>query len=183
MRIQPELLDKLRLPAIGQLGIIVKNIDRSLPYYKELMNIRPWYRANVVKEEIYYKNRQIDIELDMAVGYSGSLQFELIEVLSGEDNIYTELINTQGEGLHHVGFVVSDIQKKTEVLQDSGFNPIQHGILKTKGKAVTRFAYFDTRKTYGYFLELIETTLFGVSVGQSRFMIKLGNLLGDLEAI
>lgn len=181
MQIQPGVLDQLKLPAVGQLGIIVKSIDTSLPYYTEVMKIRPWYRTNIVEEEIYYKDRRIDLELDIAVGYSGSLQFELIEVVRGEENIYTELINTRGEGLHHVGFVVSNIQKKTEMLRQSGYNPIQHGFLKTKGNAITRFAYFDTMETHGYILELIQTTLFGVSVGMSRFMIKLGNLLGDVE--
>ena len=61
-------LNKLNLPAMGQLGIIVENIDRSIPYYRDVMNIRPWYRTNIVEEEIYCKDRHIDIELDMAIG-------------------------------------------------------------------------------------------------------------------
>ena len=174
-------LNKLNLPAMGQLGIIVKSIDRSIPYYADVMNIRPWYRTNIVEEEIYYKDRRIDLELDVVIGYSGSLQFELIQVVRGEENIYTELINTRGEGLHHVGFIVANIKKKTEMLRGAGFTPIQHGFLKTKGNALTRFAYFDTMETYGYILELIETTLLGIPVGMSRQMIKLGRLLGDVE--
>ena len=181
MQIQPGALDKLKLPAVGQLGIVVKSIDASLPYYTEVMKIRTWYRTNIVEEEIYYKDRRIDLELDIALGYSGPLQFELIEVVRGEENIYTELINTREEGLHHIGFVVSNIRKKTEILLQSGYHPIQHGVFKTKGNAVTRFVYFDTMETHGYILELIQTTLFGVNVGMSRFMIKLGNLLGDVE--
>lgn len=181
MQIQPELFSKLNLPAMGQLGIIVKSIDRVLPYYRDVMNIRPWYRANVIEEEIYYKDTRIDLELNFAIGYSGALQLELIEVVRGEENIYTELINSRGEGLHHVGFVVSNIEKKTEMLRRSGITPVQYGLLKTKGKAVTRFAYFDTMETCGYILELLETTLFGIPVGQSRFMIKVGNMLGDIE--
>lgn len=166
---------------MSQLGIIVKSIDRSLPYYTDVMNIRPWYRTNVVQEEIYYRDRRIDLELDIAIGYSGRLQFELIEVVRGQENIYTELIDSRGEGLHHVGFVVSNIRKKTRMLRKAGFTPIQHGFLKTRGGAVTRFAYFDTMQTHGYILELIETTLFRIPVGMSRFMIKLGVLLGDVE--
>lgn len=183
MAFQPELLRELKLPALGQLGIIVRSIERSLPYYQEVLNIRPWYRANVVEEEIYYQDRRIDLELDIAIGYSGALQFELIQVVRGEENIYTDLIDTRGEGLHHVGFVVSDIRGKTEALRRAGFEPIQHGILKTKGRAVTRFAYFDTRRSCGYILELIETTLFGLNVGMSRFMVKMGRLLGDVEVL
>lgn len=48
---------------------------------------------------------------------------------------------------------------------------------------MTRFAYFDTLASYGYILELIETSLMGISVGMSRPMIKIGRLLGDIEVI
>lgn len=77
---------------MGQLGIVVKSIDRSLPYYSKVLNIKPWCRAKIEKSEIYYKNHQIELELDLAVGYSGALQFELIEVGKGEKNIYTDLM-------------------------------------------------------------------------------------------
>jgi hypothetical protein len=181
--IRPELINTLKLPAMGQLGIVVKSIEQSLPYYKSLMNIHSWHRPNFVEEKIYYKDRHIDLNLNVAIGYSGPLQFELIEVMQGEENIYTKLIKTRKEGLHHVGFFISNIEKKTELLRKSGFYPIQYGILKTTGKALIRFAYFDTVKSCGYIIELIETKLFGISVGQSRFMIKLGKFLGDIEAL
>jgi catechol 2,3-dioxygenase-like lactoylglutathione lyase family enzyme len=183
MQLQPELLSSLKLPAIRQQGIIVKSIDQSVPYYRQVLNIHPWYRIHFEEEEIYYEGRRIDLELKIAVGYSGPLQFELIEVVGGEDNIYTELINHQTQGLHHIGFEVSNFQKKTELLRNAGFTPIQHGILKTKGNTVIRFAYFDTMACFGYILELIETTLFGVHVGMSPFMCKLGALIGELEVI
>lgn len=183
MLIQQDPITPLNLKAVNQLGIIVKNIDRSLINYRKLMNIRSWYRAQIIQEDIYYKNRRIDLKLDVAVGYSGRLQLELIEVLQGEENIYTELINNRGEGLHHIGFMVSNIQKKTEALKKSGLIPVQHGFIKTKGRAEIRFAYFDTVKICGYILELIETKLFGINVGQSHFMIRVGRLMGDVETL
>ena len=166
-----------------QLGIVVKSIDRSLPYYSKVLNIKPWYRAEIEKSEIYYKDKQIELELDLAIGYSGALQFELIEVGKGERNIYTDLMEKQGEGLHHIGFVVSNIDRGVNALQKYGFQSLQHGTLKTKGKAITRFAYFDSIERCGYIIELIQTTLFGFNVGQSRFLMKLGKLLGDIGTI
>jgi len=172
---------ELNLPPMRQLGIIVKNINHSLPYYSNVLNIKPWYHAEIAHSEIYYKDKKIEVELDLAVGYSGSLQFELIEVGKGDRNIYTDLIEKQGEGLHHIGFVVSGIDQKIEAFRKNGLQPLQYGTLKTKGKAVTRFAYFDSMERCGYIIELIQTTLFGISVGQSRFLMKLGNLLGDIQ--
>jgi catechol 2,3-dioxygenase-like lactoylglutathione lyase family enzyme len=174
---------ELNLPPVRQLGIIVKNINRSLPYYSKVLNINPWYHAEIEQSEIYYKDKKIEVELDLAVGYSGALQFELIQVGKGDRNIYTDLIEKQGEGLHHIGFLVSDIDKGIDSLQKCGFQPLQHGTLKTKGKAITRFAYFDSIEQYGYIIELIQTTLLGISVGQSRFLMRLGKLLGDINVI
>jgi len=181
--IDTAILKKLKLPALGQLGIVVEGIDHAIGYYSALMNIHPWYRAKIVKSNIYYNNRPIDLELDIAVGYCGSLQFELIQVIRGERNIYTDLIKTQGQGIHHLGFVVSNISERMEILKTAGFKPIQHGTLETKGKAITRFAYFDTIDQIGYITELIQTTLFGINVGMSRWMIKIGRLLGDVDII
>ncbi len=181
--IETNLLNELKLPPMRQLGIIVKSIDRSLPYYSKVLNIKPWYRAEIETSEIYYKDKRIELELDLAVGYSGGLQFELIEVGRGDKNIYTDLIEKQGEGLHHIGFLSSDIDKGIDALQKRGFQPLQHGTLKTKGKAITRFAYFDSIERCGYIIELIQTTLFGISIGQSRFLMKLGKLLGDIDVI
>jgi len=172
---------EFNLPPMRQLGIVVKSLRHSLPHYSNVLNIKPWYHAEIERSEIYYKDKKIEVELDLAVGYSGALQFELIEVGKGDRNIYTDIIERQGEGLHHIGFVVSGIDRKIEALRKTGLQPLQYGTLKTKGKAVTRFAYFDSIKQYGYIIELIETTLFGVSVGQSRFLMKLGNLLGDIQ--
>jgi len=177
------LLQNLKLPAMGQLGIVVGKMGPAISHYSNLLGIRPWYRAKIVESDIHYRGNPIELELDIAVGYSGGLQFELIEVIRGEDNIYTELIDSRGQGIHHIGFVVSGISERIEIFKQSGFQPLQHGTLTTRGKAITRFAYFDTLDQFGYITELIQTTLFGINVGMSRWMMKAGKLIGDVETI
>ena len=174
---------KFNLPAMGQLGIVVKDIHQAIGHYTRLLSIRPWYRARIVKSSIYYGGKPIDLELDIAVGYSGRLQFELIQVIGGEPNIYTDLLDTRGQGIHHIGFVVGRISERIESFKKSGLQPVQHGTLETKGRAITRFAYFDTIDTFGYITELIQTTLFGINVGMSRGMMKIGRLMGDVDII
>ncbi len=178
-----DLLKTLNLSPMRQLGIIVKSIEKSLAFYSKVLNIKPWYRAKIMESEIYYKNKLIDLELDIVLGYSGALQFELIEVCGGDENIYSDLIATQGEGLHHIGFLVSNIEKRIDVLEKAGFERLQYGTLKTKGMALTQFAYFDTIEHCGYITELIQTTLFGINVGMSHFMVKIGKLVGDTDIV
>lgn len=170
----------MKLPAISQLGIIVKDIETSIRNYSKLTGINHWYQAQIINQTIFYRDEPINLELDLVVGYSGKVQFELIQVLGGDQNIYTDLIQKQQEGLHHVGYVVSDIEAGSEAFRACGFSPLQQGTLETKGRALTRFVYFDTFDTYGYYIELIQTTLFGINVGMSSLMMKLGRLFGDV---
>ena len=176
-------IKKFNLPAMGQLGIVVPDIHRARRHYTALLNIHPWYRARIVDSQIHYQGRPIDLELDIVVGYSGRLQIELIQVIRGDANIYTDLIDSRGQGIHHIGFIVSGIDKRVEAFRRAGLDPVQHGTLATKGRAITRFAYFDTIDQFGYITELIQTTLGGINVGMSRGMMKLGRLLGDVDMI
>jgi len=179
-----DALNALNLPSMRQLGIIVKSIDASLPFYSKVLNINPWYKAKVFETEIFYKDKLIDLELDIVIGYSGSLQFELIEIVKEtEEHIYSDLVAKQGEGLHHIGFTVSNIEKRIESLEKAGFNKLQYGTLKTQGMALTQFAYFDTIEQCGYITELIQVTLLGINMGMSHFMVKLGKLLGDVDLV
>ena len=182
-RQEPSGPKRLKMPAMGQLGMVVEDMQASLGYYATLLNIRPWYQASIVKSEFHYEGRPIELELDIALGYSGALQFELIQVIRGDRNIYSDFISARKQGIHHIGFVVSDIAAKIETMKAAGFEPVQHGVLETRGKAITRFAYFDTIDRCGYITELIQVTLFGINVGMSRPMMKIGRLLGDVRII
>ena len=181
--IDPSLLEKLKLPPMGQLGIVVEDICQAVNQYSTLLNIKSWYRTKIVKHEIHYLGKPIKLDLDIALGYSGSLQFELIQVIQGDKNVYTDLIDSQGLGIHHIGFGVSNLSDPMDRLQRAGYAILQYGTFKTKGKAITRFAYFDTTEQFGYITELIETSFMGVNVGMSRWMMKIGSITGDVSVI
>jgi hypothetical protein len=76
--------------------------------------------------------------------------FEIIQPLSG-DTIYKEFLEEKGEGLHHLGFIVDDLDEETEKFEMSGLETVQTGRFQGGG-----FAYFDTRAKFGTILELIE---------------------------
>lgn len=82
-----------------------------------------------------------------------------------------------------IGSVVSEIADRIETFIKAGLSPIQHDTLVTKGKAITRFAYFDIIDRFGYITELIQTTLWAINVGMSRRMMKRGRLMDDVGSI
>ncbi len=173
----------LGLPRVYQLGIVVQSVEKALPFYTEFMGIRPWYRGKVAEMTTIYQGVEIDADVDMVFGYSGRLMIEIIEPKRGDDNIYSEHLKTQGEGLHHLGVEVRDYDGYMKKVGAMGIPIIQSGALKSKGGAMSRFAYIDTTGWCGYPIEIMETRLFGLPVGKGKFMMNVGCLLGDAEKV
>jgi len=172
------------MPKVRQIGIVVADIEEAMKQYSRLMNASTWYRVKVAETEVYYRSRKIELELDLVLAYSGKTQLELIKVISGERNIYSDFLKEYAKGgIHHLGFLVNDFDKRLARMQTMGMEVLQHGIITSQGKAITKFAYFDTVPDTGYIIEIIETKLKGIPVSQSRMMMELGVLTGDVNKI
>ncbi|MBI2856767.1 MAG: VOC family protein, partial [Chloroflexi bacterium] len=65
---------------------------------------------------------------------------------------HKEFLETRGEGLHHLGFFVTDLDNQINNLTRQGFQVTQGGKRLTGGG----FAYFDTDKVGGVVLELVQ---------------------------
>lgn len=178
-----KIAEAIKLPRINQVGIVVEDIDASVEMYSQLLNIKPWYRSQTDEHEIYYRGKKIDLELDLVFAFNGKVQIELIKVISGEKNIYSDILEEHGGGLHHLGTIAGNIDRKIDDFQKNGIEVIQRGTVKSKGGAITRYAYFDTVATCGIITEVIETKLMGLTIGQSKFLMNLGCLTGDTEKL
>jgi methylmalonyl-CoA/ethylmalonyl-CoA epimerase len=177
------VLEALGLPRVYQLGIVVKRIEEAVRFYTSFMGISPWYRGEVKEMTTEYRGNEIAMEADMVFGYSGKLMIELIEPLEGPSNIYSDFLEEQGEGLHHLGVEVSGFDKYMRRVEDMGIPVMQSGTLVSKGGAVSKMAYLDTRSWCGYPIEIMETRLFGMPCGKGQFMMNVGCLLGDASKV
>lgn len=173
----------LHFPKINQIGILVKDIATSAAQYASLLGIKPWFRPKVVRHEVIYQDKPITLDLDIAVAFRGGMEYELIQVRGGVDCVYSDLINLQGGGVHHLGAIVRDFDKHLAKIRQLGISVIQSGVITTKGKAVTRYGYLDTREPCGVITELIETRLFGIHAPQNPAMMLLGVATGDVEML
>ena len=167
----------------GQIGMVVRDARRSAEYFARLYNIRPWYRAEFADKKVFYRNREIDLDAEILLGFSRSVEIELIQMNNDVENVYSDILGKQEGGIHHIGFFISGYDQKLADMKALGIEPLQWGTLKTKGGAVTRFTYFDTIKTCGTITEYIETKFIGVCVPHNRFMMKISTLTGDLERL
>ena len=119
------------------IGVAVKDMDKALEYYQSLgiATIEPEIQGDGIK----LRNVQI-----------GSITFELVQPVHGESP-QKEFINSRGEGIDHVGFIVDDLDRETAKLAEKGVSIIIGGRSKTGG-----YAYFDTRKVGNVIIELIQ---------------------------
>jgi methylmalonyl-CoA/ethylmalonyl-CoA epimerase len=150
MKIDPRMKEILGVNQVNQVGIVVKDIEKAMENYADYFGITfpkvfiPEYFNKV------YRGEPSDFRMKIAVGMMGSLQIELIQVLQGK-TVYEEFLDRNGDGLHHLGFYVKNMEERVEALSKMGIAVLM------KGERVgARFVYMDTEPIVGVIFEFIE---------------------------
>jgi len=141
----------MKVKRIGQIGIVVKDLDDAVKKYYEVFGIGPWdiYKyAPPEMNECTYRGKPSDWSILAAFTYVGDTQIEIIQPLQGP-NIYYEHLEAKGEGLHHIKEYVDNCQEVIEDFKKKGIAVIQSGRF---GKG--EFYYFDTEPILGVVFEI-----------------------------
>ncbi|MEX1311640.1 MAG: VOC family protein [Candidatus Sulfomarinibacteraceae bacterium] len=170
------------LPPVRQLGLVVDEMDRAMSDLGASFGVRHWYRSKMAAYEVVYRGQPTEIEWDIVVGYSGGIQIELIRVNEAGPNLYHDVLG-DGTGLHHVGSVVRDLDRRLDRICDAGIDVLQSGSIRFAGGGACRFAYLDTADRLGVILELIEMKVYGLQVGMPEWLLRVGTLTGDVERL
>jgi hypothetical protein len=173
----------VKLPKVSQIGIVVPDIGKAVCYYSTILNIKPWFRSKTTSNDATFKGESFPLGLDIALAFSGGMEIELIQMLTDRECIYSDIMQKQGGGLHHIGTMVRGFDQKLDQMKAAGIGVIQSGVIKTVGGAVTKYAYMDTVSTCGIISEIIESKLVGVPVFHNKFMMHVGRLTGDIDLI
>jgi hypothetical protein len=176
-------INGIKLPKVGQIGIVVPDIGKAVRHYSEFLNIKPWFRSKTISNDVTFKGESFPLKLDIALAFSGGMEIELIQMLTDRECIYSDIMKKEGGGLHHIGMMVYGFDRKLEQMKSAGIGVIQSGVIRTVGGAVTRYAYMDTIPTCGIISEIIESKLMGIPVFHNNFMMHVGRLTGDIDLI
>ena len=133
-----------KFPQVDQIGIVVKDMDRSVKFYEQMFG--PPF--------LTLESDTNKAKLKICLFQVGEIQFELIEVLEGE-SVHSKFLRKKGEGLHHVGFIVEDLEDELTRLDKEGITVLERGIVQE----MVKFAYLNTEKRLGIILELIQLAL------------------------
>ncbi|MEV6276247.1 VOC family protein [Nocardia sp. NPDC051832] len=95
---------------IFQVAWVVHDIDAAEKRFTDDFGVEKWLRIPGVHfgpETCTYRGQPANYTIDVALGYAGGQQLELIAPVSGT-NVYTEFLDRAGPGLHHVAWIPSD---------------------------------------------------------------------------
>lgn len=144
-----------KLQAINQIGMVVKDLDRTMEAYWRVFGVGPWriytFTPDLAREMIY-RGKKANYRIRIAQASVGGISLELIQHLEG-DTIHKEFLDDHGQGVHHLNFRLKDLPEAMERMSEAGFETIQ----SSNGTGASRdgaYAYFDTFEDLGITFEL-----------------------------
>jgi methylmalonyl-CoA/ethylmalonyl-CoA epimerase len=108
--------------------------------------------VNLPADDLDYdlRGQRVSCALELGFARSGNMQIELLQPVRGQ-GLHVEFLAANGPGLHHLGFLVDDLDAVVALGAESGFPNVmgsQFGSL--------RFCYLDTWDALGLYVELVQ---------------------------
>ncbi len=142
-----------RFKRVDQICLVVKDLQKTIEHYWENLGIGPWkifLFEEPLLREMTLKGKPAKYRMHVAICQLENIYVEVIQPLEGE-TLYKEFLEQKGEGLHHIGFIIQNLDEEVKRFEEKGLKPIQTGRFQGGG-----FAYFNTQERFGTTLELIE---------------------------
>ena len=132
----------VNLKSVDQVSYSVKDISSVVKSWSALYGMGPWtYRENGGTD---VKGRPWKIR--MAFTYIGPVQIELVQCIEGRI-FQSRFLDTWGEGVHHLGFYVDDVDETVKKLTGKGAKLLIHD--------PGNFAYLDAGGPGGAIFEFM----------------------------
>lgn len=129
---------------IEHLGIAVKSIEESLPYYEGVLGLK-CYNIEVVEDQ----------KVKTAFFKVGQTKIELLEPTSPDSTI-AKFIEKKGEGIHHIAFSIQDgVANALKEVEEKGVQLIDKA--PRSGAEGLDIAFLHPKSTCGVLTELCET--------------------------
>ncbi len=127
---------------IEHIGIAVKNLEVSNALFEKLLGKPPYKSESVASEGVTTSFFQ-----------SGPNKIELLEA-TNPDSPIAKFIEKKGEGIHHIAFAVTDIEKEVKRLRKAGFVILNE--TPKKGADNKLVVFLHPKSTNGVLIELCQ---------------------------
>ncbi len=143
---------KFVLPDVSHIGVVTEDLDKTMRELEDLYGLKPFLVMEPGYVNTCIRGKAADFKLKSAFYQSGQVIFEVISVLEGE-TIYGQWLREKGEGLHHLGYDIENMEEWIAYYKEKGI-----GVLQSGERPGVKWAYLDTASYTGMIVELIERT-------------------------
>lgn len=127
---------------IEHIGIAVKSLEESIPYYEEVLGLKCYAIEEVPEQKV-----------KTAFFKVGETKLELLESTDPEGPI-GKFLEKKGEGVHHIAFAVNDLEKVLTETEEKGIRLIDK--TPRKGAEGLDIGFLHPKSTHGVLTELCE---------------------------
>ena len=139
---------------VTQIGILVHDIDKTSAEYAKFLgvDVPQWTETDIEeKAQTKYMGQPSKARAKLAFFDIGeNLSLELIQP-DHNPSTWRHDLDKNGEGFHHIAFVIKGMQEKITLLEKNGMQLLQTG--EYEGG---RYAYMDANDSLKLVLELLE---------------------------
>jgi len=133
---------------LNEIAIVVKDINAAVDVYTKTFGLQ-FGQIREYKIRAIEKGEPNSYIQATAFARLGPIEVELIQIVEGE-SIHTEFLKVHGEGIHHLGFKVADLEKEMKRADALGLKLIS----SFQVGEILVFAYYE--KCSGIMIELVQ---------------------------
>lgn len=143
------------LGSVVQISYIVDDLEAAAKRWIDTMGAGPFFLLEHVEiADPKYRGKPTELDISLAIGYSGGVGIELVKQHNDAPSVYKEVAAESGGAFHHFAVMTEDFDAEVKRYTGAGYEMAFEGAVAVGG----RFAYVDTKDHLGGLVELIELT-------------------------
>ncbi len=138
---------------IFQNAWVVDDLAAAMKKWTDFYGVGPFYVLDHLDlTGTLYRGAPSELVLSVGLAQAGPVQIELIQQHNNGPSVYRDMIAEGRSGFHHVCIYTHDFKSDQAVFEAAGYPTAMEG---GSPDGVVKFAYFDTRKDFDIFTEVI----------------------------
>ena len=116
----------MKLEKVGQVGIVVKDVEQAAKYLEEKLGIGPFAFIDFTDGKAMYNGKEVPYKSKVGIYNMNGLMIEIMQPYEG-NTIQNDpkYLPPGGQGLHHLGFFVEDAEKLAAEWKATGAKVLQ----------------------------------------------------------
>jgi catechol 2,3-dioxygenase-like lactoylglutathione lyase family enzyme len=142
------------LKSIVQIAIVTRDVEATTKRWAAALGV-PAPRITLTRPghevKVTYRDRPSEGQARIAFFRAGQVGLEIMQPV-GPDTSWMEFLNANGEGVQHIAFQVTDLDKSVKRFEDLGMPVVHRGRYDADNGS---YLYLESKRALGVTLELL----------------------------